>query len=270
MIRNSFIFLDKISHKKEENLWKNGISDWQDFLETKKIFGINDKNKKYFDRKIQSAKSNLYNLNSSYFCGILPKSEHWRLYDFFRDEVCFLDIETTGLSNYSKMTMVGLYDGITTKTMINGINLDVDGLKKELQKYKLIVTFNGATFDLPFLSKRYPALLPKIPHFDLRHGCKRIGLKGGLKQIEKELGIKRRNKIVEEMYGGDPVTLWRMFKVTNDDYYLNLLIEYNEEDAVNLKKIADYVYSGLKKAKLGQYIIESAAQEDTNKQNLQK
>ncbi len=150
-----------------------------------------------------------------------------------------MDIETTGLTNRDDITVFGLFDGIDTKIMIKNINLDYKELKNELEKYKLIVTFNGSSFDIPFIKKRCPDLLPDIPNFDLRSAAARLDLTGGLKQIEKKLGIKR-NKIIEGFYGGDAVTLWRMYKATGDDHYLNLLVEYNEEDIINLKKIAEY------------------------------
>jgi uncharacterized protein YprB with RNaseH-like and TPR domain len=73
-----------------------------------------------------------------------------------------------------------------------------------------------------------------------------VGLNGGLKEVENKLGI-RRNKIVEGLYGGDALALWRIYKNTGDEYYLNLLIEYNEEDIINLKRIASVVVDTLKK-----------------------
>jgi len=202
--------------------------------------------KKYYDRKLDEAKKHLYDFNSSYFAGKLPMTETWRLYDFFKEDAVFLDIETNGLSYDNYITMVGLFDGIETKPFIKGINLEPKLLKAELEKYKLIVTFNGSTFDLPFINRRMPGILPNIPHIDLRHACAKVGLRGGLKLIEKELGIKRRNPIIERMYGGDAITMWRMYKGSGDDYYLKLLIEYNEEDCINMKSIANKVYGKLK------------------------
>ena len=116
--------------------------------------------------------------------------------------------------------------------------MDYGGLKKELQKYKLIVTFNGASFDLPFIEKRYPGLLPKVPNFDVKSLTDKLGLKGGLKNIEKEIGIKRKD-IIEDFSGGDALTLWRMYRATGDEDYLNLLVEYNEYDIMNLKNVAE-------------------------------
>jgi len=245
MITNSFIFLERVGSQLEKNLWKQGINDWDSFLRRQSIKGLSFARKKYFERKILEARRELYRFNSNYFAKILPSTEHWRLYDFFKDDTVFLDIETTGLSKYDRVTVIGLYDGINTKTMIDGINFDLKTLNNELKKYKLIVTFNGASFDLPFIKKRFPYLLPDVPHLDLRHVCSRIGLTGGLKNIEKEMGIKRRN-LVERMHGGDAVTLWKMYKATGDDHYLNLLVEYNEEDIINLKKIADFVVGKMK------------------------
>jgi len=246
MIQNSFIFLERVKRGLEDNLWKQGIHSWDDFLNANKINGLSRRRKLYYDRKINEARKELFNLNSSYFKNLLPSTEYYRLYDFFKEETVFLDIETTGLSpKYNNITMIGLFDGIETKTMIQGINLDIPALKKELEKYKLIVTFNGASFDIPFIEKQFPNLLPNIPNLDLRTIANKIGLTGGLKKIEKQLGIQRR-KLVEDFSGGDALTLWKMYRATGNDFYLNLLVEYNEEDIINLKKIAEHCIEKIK------------------------
>ncbi len=246
MITNSFIFLERVGSKLEQNIWRNGIQDWDSFLKRIHVNGLSMHRKLYYNRKILNARKALYNFDSSYFLDLLPQSEMWRLYEFFREDAVFLDIETTGLSKEEHdITVFGLYDGINTKTMIKGINLDFNCLKKELQKYKLLITFNGASFDLPFIEKRYPNLLPKIPNFDVRSVADKLGLKGGLKNIEKTLGI-RRTSIVDKFYGGDALTLWRMYRATGDDYYLNLLVEYNEYDIINLKIVAEHCVKKMK------------------------
>jgi len=240
LIQNSFIFLERVKRGIEEKLWKQGISNWDSFLSSERINGLSLARKKYYDRKILEARKQLYNFNSNYFRKILPQAEYYRLYDFFKEDCVFLDIETTGLdARNNDITMIGLFNGIDTKTMIKGINFDYKTLKEELKNYKLIVTFNGSSFDIPFINKIYPDLLPDIPNFDVKSVTARLGLKGGLKEIERKLGIKR-GKIVEKFYGGDALTLWKMYRATGNDEYLNLLIEYNEEDIVNLKKVAEY------------------------------
>ena len=246
MIRHSFIFLEGIGKQQEENLWEQGIKTWDDFLNAGKIKGISPWRKAYYDRKLKEAKQNLYNLNPHYFYEKVPLNEQWRLYEFFKDEAIYLDIETSGIAEYSYITVLGLFDGADTKVMIKDINLDFNYLKNYLKNYKMVVTFNGSVFDLPFILKRHTGLIPKIPHFDLRHACGKMGLSGGLKNIEKTLNIKRRNEIISNLNGGDMVTLWRMYKATGNERYINLLVEYNEEDIINLKTIANHIYNELK------------------------
>ena len=256
MIRNSFIFLERVGNQLEKNIWDNGIPDWDSFLKKDRINGLSKSRKLYYDRKIIEARKQLFDANSSYFLDILPKSQTWRLYDFFKEDAVFLDIETTGLSKiHDDITVFGLYDGLSTKTMIQGINLNYNELKKELQKYKLIVTFNGASFDIPFIQKRYPDLIPRIPNFDVRSLTKQLGLTGGLKKIERELNIKRK-EIVEEFSGGDALTLWKMYRATGDEYYLNLLVEYNEYDIINLKTVAERCVKSMRQKIISENLIQ--------------
>jgi uncharacterized protein YprB with RNaseH-like and TPR domain len=252
MIRNTFLFLPKIKQKKEQNIWKQGIKNWDEFLNND-VMGISKKTKQFYNRQIMEAQQAYYNGDSTYFSKI-PTTETWRLYEYFKDETVFLDIETSSSTSMkSYLTVIGLYDGIDTKIMIKDVNLDLVALKNELQKYKFVVTFNGSTFDIPYLNKKFPGLIPNVPHMDLRYLCSKIGLNGGLKDIEKQLGIMRDNEIVERLYGGDPLKLWKMFKGSGDDYYLKLLVEYNEEDVINLKIISDFTVNKLKERILKEY-----------------
>lgn len=242
MIQSSFIFLPKISNKKEQNIWKQGIKNWNDFLKAESIKGISKKAKAFYDLKIREAKKELADDNSFYFQKLLPSTETWRLYEYFKEDCCFLDIESY---EYGKnIIIVGLYDGIDTKIMVKNINLNMNILKKELEKYKIIITFNGSSFDIPNINKYYPKTIPEIAHIDLRHASVKVGLKGGLKMIEEQLNIKRPQHL--KAYGENPIDLWRAFKASGDKEYLDLLIQYNEEDIINLKPLMEYVYEKLK------------------------
>ena len=238
MIKNSFIFLDGIGTKKEQNIWNQGIICWDDFIKSERVKGVSRHIKGYYDRKLMNASNKLTDNEVGWIKRNMPQNQCWRLYNYFKDEVVFLDIETTGLSRYDQILMVGMYDGNETKILLKNANLEPQYLKDYLKQFKLIVTFNGASFDIPFLERKYPGVIPEIPHMDLMHVCSSMGYKGGLKNIEKLFNIHRK-EVITDLDGGDVYRLWKMGM--HDEYYLNLLIEYNEEDVINLKKLADLV-----------------------------
>ena len=176
-----------------------------------------------------------------FFAEKFPFSQQWRLWNQFRDDAVFLDIETSGY--YGDITVIGLYDGRETKTMVRGFNLNKEVFEKEMSKYKMVVTFNGASFDLPVIN-RYFRTKFNMPHIDLRFACSKVGLNGGLKAIERKIGIKRADE-VSTIMGSDAVYLWNMWKTTGNRKHLDLLVQYNEEDIVNLKPLAEKVIPDL-------------------------
>lgn len=237
MITNSFVFLEKISAQKEKKLWQQGILDWNGFLKTAKIKGITPLKKSYYDRKIKEARQALSEGNSAYFVGKLPAKDMWHLYDYFKEECGFLDIE---IDSYGKIVVVGISNYFTTNFFVYGANLEKNILEKELQKYKLLVTFNGSAFDLPRLRKQFGISLA-VPHIDLKPLCVNLGWKGGLKEVEKLLHLKRPAHLY-----GNPVDLWRAFQASGDREYLEILLEYNREDVENLRGVMEKVYQKMK------------------------
>lgn len=189
--------------------------------------------------EIKISSKHLAARNCFYFSQRLPSAEHWRTYSLFSDSVAFFDIETTGLSpNRDRITVVGIYNGNESKTYVRGINLD--DLVKEFSKYRLLVSFNGARFDIPFIKSEFPEMEFKQLHIDLMYPLRRIGYSGGLKNIEKLLGICRSEE-TDGMDGFDAVRLWRQYE-KGDREALDLLLKYNREDIVNLKTIIELTY----------------------------
>ncbi len=237
MIQNSFIFLPRITPKKEKIIWSQNVHSWDDFLKTEQIKGVTEAKKPSYDRLINDAKKHLIDDNEKFFKEVFPTGETWRLYNQFKNDVCFLDIETTGY--YGDITVLGLYDGHDTKTFVKGQSLFKDKIEDELSKYKMLITFNGASFDLPVIRRQFNIDF-NVPHIDLRFAAKKIGLSGGLKKIEHEIGIKRADE-VQGVTGEDAVMLWRQYRATGEKKYLDLLVQYNEEDIINLKQLSEYV-----------------------------
>ena len=147
----------------------------------------------------------------------------------------YLDIETTGLNAVmDDLTVVGAYDGKEVVQLVRGINLGHDELEGMFEEASEIVTFNGVAFDLPFIQRKFPAVVfDGIAHKDLMQLGWKAGLRGGLKELERQLGISRG----EALTGVDAIHLWEDYKEAGRLSSLNRLLEYNREDVVNLKRL---------------------------------
>jgi len=245
VIRNTFTILDGIGQRLERRLWREGILTWNHFVDTSLSF-INPQRKMFLDETLFFASAELNEGNAEYFATTLKRYEHWRLFDFFKGDAACLDIETNGLTPNSGgyVTLVGMYNGRDYKCFIRGENLTADALNKELSRYKYLITFYGAVFDIPFLKNCFHELRFNIPHFDLCFAARRLGLKGGLKKLEPYFGIQRQDE-VKEMNGYDAVLLWQEAE-RGCSRALDLLMLYNKEDTVNLFSIAESIYRRLK------------------------
>jgi uncharacterized protein YprB with RNaseH-like and TPR domain len=256
MIRNTFSILNGIGEKLERRLWKDGILTWDDFIRANAIQFISPERKPFFDCSLSTASQKLGEGDATFFAKTIRRREHWRLFEIFRGDALYLDIETNGLQPGSGgyVTVVGLYDGYDWRCLVSGKNLTADALRNELSGYKCLVTFYGSSFDIPFLQRTFPEVKFDIPHFDLCFAAKRVGIQGGLKKIETMFSIER-NQDVKGMDGYDAVRLWELAKRGSDEAR-RLLLSYNKEDTVNLVRIADILYQRLKQSTgIEEYLI---------------
>ncbi len=247
MLSRSFIILDSIGETTERNLWRSGIKDWDDFLKVRAIPRMGAERKLACDVQLKEAKFHLEHDDVGHFIPLLHRRDTWRLWDMVKDDALFLDIETTGLHDSAVTTVVGVADKDGFKVLVRDKDLDRDALLDVFKGHSCIVTFNGSMFDVPFLEARFGDLgLDGIPHLDLRFAGKRAGLSGGLKRIEKAVGIVRPDE-VEDIDGYEAVRLWKRYERTGDKTALQTLIDYNEEDVMNLPKLADIILERLEK-----------------------
>ena len=153
----------------------------------------------------------------------------------------FLDIETTGLSpGYCEITVVGIdvFDGFGARFIqLVGEDITVDSMLEALEGVHVIYTYNGGRFDLPFIHRRLGINLTELfRHHDLMYDCWRHNLYGGLKCVERQLGIPRR---LWEINGAEAVRLWWRYVNDYDENALATLLEYNKEDVINLKTLKE-------------------------------
>ena len=245
MLEQTFVHIPGIGRRTERELWECGIRSWDDFdgfaLRPTAIgAGLLRRLERYIPQSIEAVQRR----DAGFFARLSTLGEAWRLFPEFADQCVFLDIETTGLSPvFDTVTMVGLFDGRRYEVFIDGQNLQ--DLPDRLKKYSVVVTFNGAGFDLRFLRLAFKNLeLPPI-HIDLRWVTRRLGYRGGLKAIEKEFGISR-DESVEDIDGYDATVLWARY-LRGDRTALQQLITYNTEDVVHLKAIMEMAYDKLAK-----------------------
>lgn len=158
------------------------------------------------------------------------------------ERVLFLDIETTGLSHYyDEITLVGWSLGGSCHTFVKGDERST--LEAAFSQANVMVTFNGIRFDQRFIRKEYPGARLPLYHLDLMYLARRVGLTGGQKVIEQQLGISYRED-VGGLDGHAAVLLWHSY-LRGDRSALRRLIQYNRADISAMGAIFDLVLKKL-------------------------
>ncbi len=250
MLEQTFIHVPGIGDKTESAIWDKGIHTWTQFLNHPEpvLSGARDV------RVRQHLRDSLdHRCDINYFSARLPSREMWRLFSAFRRRAVYLDIETCPLSpDEHEITVIGLYDGVEVETFVNGRNLD--DFEIAMARYDLVITFNGTSFDLPFIHRTFPSISLPPAHIDLRFVLRKLGYRGGLKKIEQDTGINRDSPILG-MSGYDAVLLWRAYQL-RDEAALATLIQYNTADIVNLEPLMERAEREMKQKLLPQFSFE--------------
>ncbi len=151
----------------------------------------------------------------------------------------FIDIETTGLSpGCCEITVVGIHlvsEFDVRLIQLVGDDVTSDNILKALKGVSALYTYNGSRFDLPFIYSRLRIDLARLfSHHDLMYDCWSNDLYGGLKAVERQLGIDRRLRGID---GYEAVRLWWRYVNDYDEDALATLLEYNREDVMNLRTL---------------------------------
>ncbi len=238
MLQNTFIHIQSIGAITEQRLWESGLRDWGAFTDDISI-SLSGKRKYLLQKGIEESRQNLYQNNPVYFSKCLPANQSWRFFPEFRNSTVYLDIETTGLDrHYQSITTIALYDGHEIKTYVHGQNLEdfIDAI----YKYKVIVTYNGKSFDIPFIESFFNIRLNHA-QIDLRYVLYSLGYRGGLKGVERQLGTDRGN--LRDVDGFFAVLLWDEFIKTKNQLTLETLLAYNIQDTITLENLMVTAYN---------------------------
>ena len=165
---------------------------------------------------------------------------------FNNEKVCFLDIETTGLSRSKNMVyLIGiLYHDHSTWTLkqyfANALEKEKDLLLQfvsDISDFDKIITYNGDSFDLPFIDHRLKHHsidynIYEIKSFDIYRVIKYnkifLNLKNlKLKTIESSLGFHR-----EDIYSGLDCIGFYYNELLKDN-----ILKHNYDDLVHMLDI---------------------------------
>ncbi|HVO32590.1 MAG TPA: ribonuclease H-like domain-containing protein [Elusimicrobiota bacterium] len=144
----------------------------------------------------------------------------------------FLDIET---SWERSITIIGIYRAGEGTTQLVAPRIDRGLLLALLEDVETLYTYNGGRFDLPVIAAHLGVQLDRrCTHRDLMFDCWKRKWKGGLKAVERRLGIHRDSEGIDGMAA---MRLWAAHERGDTDALETLLL-YNKEDCENLEILA--------------------------------
>ena len=264
MIEQTFLHMAGVGEATEQRLWRNGYRCWNqlwealnDGLTTRDVLRDHSVQRQLFDDTgprekhkktiawidcLDESRRAWKNREYRFFTDLLRPSDQWRLLSSVIKDSLFLDIETTGLSSeLHYATVVGaLYQGILHQWVWPQ---PLDELREILQSAKVLVTFNGRRFDIPFLQSHISDLAFPAAHIDLLYIANAAAMKGGQKAIEQGLGLTRDENI-RDLSGKEAVLAW-CSGLYGDQHAYRQLLKYNRADVEMMPLIAAKLCSQL-------------------------
>jgi len=247
LLVRSFIHLPRVGQFRERRYWEDGVLCWDDLLSDRDLF--DEGPPPPLEEAVSQSRLKLAEGDARWFERHLGASNAWRLAaDFDDGRIAYMDIETDGSrgdeiplndDQPGGTTVMSVWDGQRARVFLRG--RDLDQIPAYLSQYKVLCTFNGKAFDLPYLEGRFGKGFFAGAHLDLRPITAAVGLTGGLKKIEKQIGITRP-KMVENYSGYDAVKLWRAYCHGRQDALAPLAL-YNLADAANLQALLRVAYN---------------------------
>ena len=235
MIDATFQLARGVGPHLERTLWARGITRWE-ALPPPPAVALSPRLDGRLRAAVEEARAALAARDAERLALLLPRRERWRLLPAFSEGAAYLDVET---DREGRLTVVGVLDAAGPRLFVRG--RDLEAFPAATRDWKLLVTFNGLSFDVPVLERAFPGWRGPLAHLDLRHLFARLGLGGGLKWLEQETGVGRPDHLAG-VGGADAVHLWEAH-LDGDPGALRRLAEYNAYDVVNLRTLAAIGYN---------------------------
>ncbi|KXG74226.1 ribonuclease H-like domain-containing protein [Thermotalea metallivorans] len=161
------------------------------------------------------------------------------------------DIETTGLNpEYSQVILIGILyvqeERIAIRQLFcthrNEEKILLETFQNEIKNFDMLLSYNGDTFDIPFLNKRFqyhhiPCKIESYKNFDLLRFVRKqkeiLNLQDcKLKSVEKSLGIHRK----DILSGKESVELYNLFENNRNSHLKKLILLHNYDDLYYFSK----------------------------------
>jgi uncharacterized protein YprB with RNaseH-like and TPR domain len=230
VIRATFQLVPGLGPWRERQLWAAGVTSW-DALPPAPDVVLSPRLDGRLREAVARAEDALGRGDAEALARMLPRRERWRLYAAFAEDAAFLDVEADA---DGRLSVVGVLDRSGPRLFVQG--RDLHRFPEAARGWKLLVTYNGESYDAPLLEAAFPGWRAPAAHVDLRHLFGRLGHSGGLKLLEEEAGVGRPDHL-KSLRGRDAVRLWARHVEDADRAALLALAEYNLYDAVNLKAL---------------------------------
>lgn len=176
-----------------------------------------------------------------------------------RDQICFLDTETTGLSHgagtVAFLVGLGCFEKdafVVRQYLMRDYDEEIFLLSHtadHMAKSRMVCTFNGATFDLPLLETRFTmqrmrSAYPEKPHVDLLPASRRVWKlrlkRCNLASLEAAvLGLER----VDDLPGALVPERYFSYLKTKDFSLLEDILDHNAQDIISLAHILNRLLS---------------------------
>jgi hypothetical protein len=231
VLTRSFCCFSGISPEAEGKLWRAGCLAWEYLPQIGRA--LSSRRAADVSAQLPILRAALDGGVADVFLRRLPVGHRLRVWPDFAPGTTFLDVETTGLNPQAELTVIGVYRDGQQSSFIRG--RDLPDFLRIWRHTSVLVTFNGSRFDWPVLARAF-GLISMPPHIDLLVEARAFGYTGGLKAIERSLGIRRTAE--EAGDGEQAVRLWHEFADYGDDDSLVRLLRYNTRDVRSLVVLA--------------------------------
>jgi len=227
---------------REKRLWESGVARWADYDGQVRLPAA-------LDHALRGAIAAAQEAHAagdlSRLAALVPSCEHWRLLGELAPGAAYLDIETSDDAvAFAGISAIGLLDARGPRILL--AERDLHLFPELASAWQLLVTFNGGAFDLPILRRAFPGWQPPPVHVDLRHVLPRLGQRGTLKHVERNIGGLHlaRPAHLAELDGVGASGLYRRGRA-GDRAAWRRFAEYNLYDVIGLRTLAAYAHNSL-------------------------